>query len=449
MSLLDIILQALSNLRRQKLRTSLTVTGVALGVATITIMVSFGAGIRKMVAEKFDRAELLTIVHVTPFKMPRTLDDFRKMQAHPPKPVPFNDETIEQLEKELPNAKAIYPDVSAPLTAENDGRVESVTSEGLPVKALGETHRKALLVGDYWKGDDAEDVAVLPSNLLDPLGIGKAQDALGKTLVFSRFDEIFNYHEEPEKNGPDGKPLPRKMIRRADAKTREVTIIGVYDSDAFGISGGQIHVPVELGKSLLKLSGMKGMMIMAKESKYKAIIVKLADRRDAQPARDRIEALGYGTAMAADILPILNFFFAVVEAALALFGGIGLFVACFGIANTMLMAVLERTREIGVLKALGGRHRDVRRVFLFEAASIGLAGGLLGVGAGTFAGFILNLIATSMAGDPSGKTVEIFYVPAWLAIGATGFATFVAGASGLYPAWRAARLDPVEALRRE
>src|SRR5262249_37400527 len=170
-SLLDIILQALSNLRRQKLRTSLTVTGVALGVATITIMVSFGAGIRKMVAEKFDRAELPTLIQATPIKMAiRSIDDLRKLSVHPPKPVPITDETLDQLKKELPQAVAIYPDVSAPLTAEASGRVESVSSEGLPVEALGDTHKKALIAGEYWKGEDAEDVAVIPSTILDALG---------------------------------------------------------------------------------------------------------------------------------------------------------------------------------------------------------------------------------------------------------------------------------------
>lgn len=124
-------------------------------------------------------------------------------------------------------------------------------------------------------------------------------------------------------------------------------------------------------------------------------------------------------------------------------------VAFFGIVNTMLMAVLERTREIGVLKALGARNSDVRRVFVTEAAAIGLSGGLLGLGFGWVVGQVLNLVANRLVNDSEALGGGVFVVEPWLAVGSLLLASAVAAVAGFYPAWRAARLDPVEALRRD
>lgn len=458
MSFLDVLLHALGSLRRQKLRTSLTVLGVALGVATIIIMVSFGAGVRKLVAEKFDRAELLTQIQVQPVKIAiRSLEDIRKLslQRRAPERLPLNDEVIAKI-REIPNVRAVYPDVTAPLTGECRERVETVRTEGLPLAALSTNYTGALLAGSYWEDEEAHDVCVLPSALLPSYGFATPKEALGAKIVLTAWHEIRNYkfdppEDAPERVGPDRKPLPRRAIRPKDVKTREVYVLGVYDSEQFGITGGQLHVPLAFGKDLLGFSGARAFgFFPVKAGEYRQLVVKVEDRRHAAPARERIEALGYGTVMTIDVLMWINIFFSVVEAGLALFGGIGLFVASFGIANTMLMAVFERTREIGILKALGGRDRDVRRMFVVEAGSIGVAGGLLGIGAGAASGEVLNRIATALVRDEVGsKTLALFYVPPWLALGALAFATFVAVCSGLYPAWRAARLDPVESLRHE
>jgi putative ABC transport system permease protein len=113
----------------------------------------------------------------------------------------------------------------------------------------------------------------------------------------------------------------------------------------------------------------------------------------------------------------------------------------------MAMAVIERTREIGILKALGARARDIRGVFLIEAAGIGTVGGLAGLACALLVGVALNALAHGLYDLPSG--LRLFYVSIPLGAGAVGFAMLVSAVAGFFPARRAARLDPVGALRYE
>src|SRR4029077_6057044 len=122
-------------------------------------------------------------------------------------------------------------------------------------------------------------------------------------------------------------------------------------------------------------------------------------------------------------------------------------VSLFGIANTMAMAVLERTREIGIMKALGARNGDIGRLFLAEAAAIGVLGGLTGLGVGGLIGKLLNLIAHAAFELPA--HVSLFHVSLWLAVGSVVFSVFVSVVAGWLPARRAARMEPVAAVRFE
>jgi putative ABC transport system permease protein len=139
------------------------------------------------------------------------------------------------------------------------------------------------------------------------------------------------------------------------------------------------------------------------------------------------------------------------------FGGIGaiaLLVAAIGIANTMTMAILERTREIGLMKAVGATNRDVLTIFLGEAAGIGFLGGLGGAGLGWIGGYILNVVSmqflASQAQEQGYMSTSLSAdTPLWLLLFAIIFATLVGFLSGLYPALRAATLEPVTALKYE
>ena len=141
---------------------------------------------------------------------------------------------------------------------------------------------------------------------------------------------------------------------------------------------------------------------------------------------------------------------ALLQTLLGSVGALALLVAALGVANTMMMAIYERTREIGVLKALGASPGEIRALFTTEAAMIGLIGGVFGVIFGTLLGRLVDWIAHRyLINEGVTGVSQLSVVPPWLAIGALIFAALIGLLAGLYPAARAARLDPVQALRHE
>jgi putative ABC transport system permease protein len=162
-----------------------------------------------------------------------------------------------------------------------------------------------------------------------------------------------------------------------------------------------------------------------------------------------IKQMGFNTFSLFDATRNLHIIFTVLDLFLGMFGSLALAVASLGIINTLVMAILERRREIGVLKALGAADRDVRRLFFAEAGVMGLAGGALGVFLGWAIGKIINFGINIYLHSQNLQPEKVWFVPWWLVGGAIGFSVVVSLAAGLYPAARAARLDPVQALRYE
>jgi ABC-type lipoprotein release transport system permease subunit len=183
--------------------------------------------------------------------------------------------------------------------------------------------------------------------------------------------------------------------------------------------------------------------------------VLLADARPEQIAavRAAISERGFRTHHIYDALAMIKAFFLVVNLLVGALGAIALAVALLQIINTMSMAILERTREIGVMKAIGARDRDIRRLFLAESALIGLVGAAVGIIGAWCGGRIVEAIASIVLRKTLNElTIELgtlFAIPWWLAGGALAFALTVSWLAACVPALRAARIQPAIALRRE
>lgn len=204
------------------------------------------------------------------------------------------------------------------------------------------------------------------------------------------------------------------------------------------------------GMHVAQPSDLQSMMSGApSKPSYLALTIRAKSPQNVQQIEDAVKKAGFQAFSLLDAAKGLRTFFIVLDGLLALFGSLALTVASLGIINTLVMAILERRREIGILKALGATDGDVKSLFFAEAAAMGFFGGILGVGGGWLIGKALTLGTTIYLQRQDLPGVQISSVPWWLVLLAIGVAVLVSLAAGIYPAARAAKLNPVEALRYE
>jgi putative ABC transport system permease protein len=191
--------------------------------------------------------------------------------------------------------------------------------------------------------------------------------------------------------------------------------------------------------------------------RYSQALIKVSHPNLAPAIEQTLKDRGFNIQSDRETLNQINRFFIIVQAILGGIGAVALLVAAFGIANTMVMAIYERTREIGLMKAIGATNQDVMSVFLAEAGGIGFLGGLGGVLLAFGLNVAINLVGQSLLpqgslfGGPQQEAtqVSLTYTPLWLPIFAVAFATLIGVVSGAYPAIRAAALSPIRALKYE
>jgi putative ABC transport system permease protein len=182
---------------------------------------------------------------------------------------------------------------------------------------------------------------------------------------------------------------------------------------------------------------------------YAAITVKVKQSQYTQDVEDELRRMGFQAFSIDDALRGAKTAFIVLNIFLSLIGSIALTVSSLGIVNTMVMSILERTREIGIMKAIGASDSDIRWIFLGEASAIGLIGGLLGIGLSWVVGHVINFGANLYIQNQGGMPGNLFSLPLWLIAGALVFSVLVSLGAGSYPASRAAKLDPIQALRHD
>jgi putative ABC transport system permease protein len=246
------------------------------------------------------------------------------------------------------------------------------------------------------------------------------------------------------------------VVSKWDAEGKEIRknlslrVVGVL-KETRGESDWSVYMPLEQIK-LLNEWAMNRRINYNKEG-YSQVIVKVSDVEQVLAISEQITEMGFQAFTPQSFVQGINNFYQILQ---IIFGGVGAshcwLPQC--IANTMAMSILERTREIGLMKAVGATNRDVLAIFLGEAAGIGFLGGLGGVIVGWLAGQAINVIAivylAGQAGSQGGVPPSVaVYTPVWLPIFALIFSTFIGMLSGLYPALRAATMIPVMALKYE
>lgn len=445
---------ALRNLREAVLRNSLTTLGVAVGVASLVAMLSLGVGLQELASRRLSNSGLFDTVLVMPR---RTIENFRRANTATPavvKEAPTLDDDARSKFAHLTNVVEVYPQIRFPTEIRFEGKPFSTIVAGVPDSSRGNGAYEGIQ-GSFFSSPGADE-AILQIEL--------AKDLTEQTSALIGKDIVVRYMERQAIPAAGGAGDPPKTGNNAGAeggfsivpREKKLHIVGIIETEpAAGFGGfgsGRLLIPLEVASSLraAQVNDLRdAVRATSAKQTYASLTVRAKSPSQIEPIETAIKNMGFGTFSLLDATRNLRLFFTIFDLLLAIFGSLALAVATLGIINTLVMAILERRREIGILKALGAADRDVRQLFFVEAGVMGLFGGILGVGFGWLIGRALTWGTNIYLHRQNLPSAHVFSVPWWLVLGAIVFAVGVSLAAGLYPASRAARLNPVEALRYE
>ncbi|MDI6770145.1 MAG: ABC transporter permease [Anaerolineales bacterium] len=445
MKFLDLLRLVLGNLNRRKGRVALTAIGVVIGTAAVIILVSLAIGLQRNANEQLYGIGDLTQIQVSPTYG----EGFHGGGGGPvmvggggggggaQAPKLLTTHALKEL-RAIPGVAAVIP----------------------------RDYLWASLMVKYKRLEGSANLIGIGTNDLSDLGLEAGQGSLtlkrgtiiiGPQVAANFYDPRLRPGQEPPKP-PDlyNQQLTFVFIKwdregNEIRKTVTYQVVGVL-TETLGENDWSILMRLDDVKALNEWA--QGRRINYNKDGYSQVIVEVDKVDNVLAVNDAITALGFQAYTPLSFVQGINNFFVILQ---FIFGGVGaiaLLVAAIGIANTMTMAILERTREIGLMKAIGATNRNVLAIFLGEAAGIGFIGGLGGVLIGWLAGQGLNVLAivylASQAAQQGGIPLSVaVYTPLWLLVFALVFATLIGLLSGLYPALRAATMVPVNALKYE
>ena len=449
----DLLELSFSNLKKMKLRTLLTVFGVAIGIGALVSMISFGKGMQKNITDAFNAMELFNSITVLSGEAnpPDSRSDPDEKPSRQERPAvagpPLDDEVMKRI-KGFDGVEGVFPEIRVPALVRFRGKEEFRLIQVLPASVMSSKLVKFASGGPF--RSDNEESAVVSSSFLHGLGFKEPGSVVGEKIVIMTI----------ALNSADLNPLSLVSALQAgklpfSRETYEFSIAGVTESMGFGGPSpvqSDVFLPAGTGQKIKKLPFTNIWDIFRSQDGrvgYSALNVRLASPRFVDPVKNEVEKMGYRTFALLDQIKEIRASFLYMDMILAAVGMIAIVVASLGIINTMVMSILERTHEIGVMKAVGAKNLDIEAIFFCESGAIGFLGGLAGLALGWSVSGLINRVVNYFLARQGVPHMNYFNFPWWLLGGAVLFAVLVSLASGVYPALRAARVDPVRALRHE
>jgi len=442
---------ALRNLREAILRNALTTLGVAVGVASLVAMLSLGVGLQQLASKRLSQSGLFDTIFVTPKNNFRGVGR-RQREVQSDKPTrPLDEETRKELEK-LPNVIEVYPQIRFFTEVRFNNKPYATVVAGLPESSRNSGAFDGMQ-GSFFSSRTADE-AILQIEFAKDLS-DKPASLLGQEITLRYAERQAIPAAAGDTSGSASSDAPEGFS--VVAKELKLKIIGIVETEPAAGYGGygnaRLLMPLETASTLraAQVNDLRDIVRGSTGNKvtFPSLSVRASSPSKVEALEASIKSMGFNAFSLLDASKSLRTFFSVFDLLLGIFGSLALAVATLGIVNTLVMAILERRREIGVLKALGAADVDVQQLFFVEAGVMGLFGGFLGVFFGWALGraitFGTNVYLKRQALNP----IELSSVPWWLIVAGIIFAVLVSLAAGLYPASRAAKLNPVDALRYE
>ena len=447
----DLVQMAWNGLSRNRARSLMTLLGVTIGAAALVTLLAYGSGLQHNARAQFEALELYNTLRVTsrpiPFSGPgdllyRTLE--RDSLADRPA-VALTDSVVTAL-GQIPGVLAAYPEIQFPVRIQANGREIAGGVDAVPM-AFGRLRAYQPRWGRFFL-HEADTAIILSTSMAQRLGFSRPEEAVGSSVQILVAAIDWAALQQMLFGGwyLSGGELPIRI------QPYRVQIRGLLDADDQAFAGFfRVLMPLGLSRRLETVTFFSTVDLLFRRagvSGYSAVRVHLEDPRLHDSVRRRIAEMGLYVTSFREQFAELDRLFWLIDMALFVIGIIALLVATIGIANTMRMSVMERFREIGILKALGAYERDIQRIFLLESALLGLAGGLLGWLIGWGLAELIELGVNVYLARRGVPAVDLFYFTPGLIL-FVGILTLLTGLlAGWWPARQAARVDVLVALRQ-
>lgn len=445
MKISDLIKMGLRNLARRKVRTVLTALGVIIGTAAIVVMISIGIGMNNSFDQQFMENGAMSVIQIQ--KYGSIYDDDGNWLGS--KDQVLDDSLVEQV-RQIKHVNAVAPvlDTSAMLYS---GKYETYISlRAIGYEAFAEFGYPALLSGAYPSAENNRPI-VIPTYVLENYFYNPSSRNYETVSVDPATDEVvFKFDEWRYTRNERKKEFELEITEYAvmeESDNWEYNSYVYFDMDYFK----EIYTQYA---NTLKLEDRK--KAMAELDTYTYIMINVDNIKNVEKVREDIEALGYVTYSEMQFLEPLKQTSNMLQIVFGVSGALALIVSAINIANTMIMSIYERTREIGIMKVLGCLVKDVKKLFLFEAAMIGLLGGFIGIVLSYVVSFVLNKYGGSFfealmqsSGVYDVGDAKFSVIPFWLPFLAAGFAMLIGVMAGYIPARRAAKISAIEAMKTD
>ncbi|NMB43151.1 MAG: ABC transporter permease [Clostridiales bacterium] len=458
MRFLDLLSMSISSLFRRKLRTILTVLGVMIGTASIVVMVSLGLGLNKTTMDQIKEQGGLTAINVhTSFGYPMPYMEGKSSMGN----VGGDSEQVQLDEANLaliaaiPHVEIVSPVLNYSVLAKQGSYEGYLSFRGMTLEAL-EKLDIPLAEGRLPLPGNTEVEMVMGNQMIynfydtrNTMGYYDPENLPDIDFMNSPLFVIYDMDAYYNSQGGHG-PMPKKYLVNTSGLVAGA--IDEYNQHSYSVYVDIEALEFQL-KKIFKNKAIPGQPTTPGGKPYKELIyneayVQVDDMKNVKDVQKQIIDMGFQANSSIEFLDFMEEQSRTIQAVLGGIGGVSLFVAAIGIANTMMMSIYERTKEIGIIKVLGCSLSNIRSLFLLEAGFIGFIGGVFGIGISLAISWVINsLLGADMYGMGTQSTIS--YIPPWLALLGLSFSVFVGMVAGFFPALRAMKLSPLAAIRSQ
>jgi putative ABC transport system permease protein len=440
---------ALRNLREAILRNTLTTLGVAVGVASLVAMLSLGVGLQQLASKRLSQSGLFDTIVVTPKNNFRGMGRPQREPQSDKPPRVLDDDARKEIEK-LANVMEVYPQVRFFTEVRFSDKPFATVVAGMPDSSRNSGSFDGMQ-GGFFSSPTANE-AILQIEFAKDLS-DKPASLVGQYLVLRYAERQALPADNSGSANSDGPGGGFSLI----PKELRLKIVGIVETEPAqgygGYGNARLLMPLQTAATLraAQVNDLRDIVrdSAANKTTYASLSVRAKSPSQVEAIETSIKNMGFAAFSLLDASKSLRTFFSVFDSLLGIFGSLALAVSTLGIVNTLVMAILERRREIGVLKALGATDSDVKKLFFVEAGVMGFFGGIFGVLFGWLLGRAITIGTNLYLKRQNLNPIELSSVTWWLILAALVFGVLVSLAAGLYPASRAAKLNPVDALRYE